>query len=104
MTVTPIGCQTVLRAKRGGSPSVSVFAAEHGLDPQRIYPLATAARRSEHTTFRELIVRTDARHGDAKVTAFEIALASGAVVRVPQSFNGAALAGLLEVLAQVRAC
>jgi len=35
-------------------------------------------------------------------SAFEVVLTSGVVVRVPSSFDGDALAGLLEVLA--RAC
>jgi hypothetical protein len=41
---------------------------------------------------------------NADDTGFEIVLASGDVVRVPTSFDDAALGRLLEVLAQVRAC
>jgi hypothetical protein len=59
--------------------------------------------QAEPTTFEELIVRPAARP-DAADNRFEIALASGDLVRVPPSFDGAALTRLLEVLAQVRAC
>src|ERR1019366_8187182 len=51
----------------------------------------------ERTTFRELIVRPS-----AAASTFEVVLTSGIVVRVPSSFDGDALARLLEVVA--RAC
>jgi hypothetical protein len=90
---------------RSGKP-VSVFAAEHGLDPQRVYLWRRRLGGAEPTTFQELIVRPSARRAvsDAAGNSFEIVLASGDVVRVPACFDGAALARLLEVLAQVRAC
>ncbi|HTB72526.1 MAG TPA: transposase [Polyangiaceae bacterium] len=88
---------------RSGKP-VSVFAAEHGLDPQRLYSWRRRLGKAEPTTFQELIVRPPPRisvvDGDAP---FEVALPSGVVVRVPTSFNAAALERLLEVL-QARAC
>ena len=90
---------------RSGQP-VSVFAAEHGLDPQRVYLWRRRLGGAEPTTFEEVIVRPAARRvvGDAAHNWFEIVLASGDVIRVPPCFDGAALARLLEILAQVRAC
>jgi transposase-like protein len=88
---------------RSGKP-VRVFATEHGLDPQRLYLWRRRLGEAERTTFQELMVRAPARVADAEGSAFEIVLASGEVVRVPQSFDGAALTRLLEILAQVRAC
>ena len=89
--------------QRSGKP-VSVFAAEQGLDPQRLYSWRRRLGKAEPTTFQEVIVRPSSRisiaGGD---TPFEIALPSGVVIRVPTSFNAAALERLLEVL-QARAC
>ena len=95
----------VLAALRRSGKPVSVFAAEHGLDPQRVYLWRRRLGGAEPTTFQELIVRPAAgRAADAAGNSFEIVLVSGDVVRVPSSFDGAALARLLEVVAQVRAC
>jgi transposase-like protein len=93
-------------AAEGSGQSVSVFAAEHGVDPQRVYVWRRRLGEAERTTFQELTVRSPARRprAEADDASFEIALASGAVVRVPQSFDGAALARLLDVLTQVRPC
>jgi|SRR5579862_5243403 len=81
---------------RSGRP-VGVFAQEHGLDPQRLYAWRRRLAKGEPTTFRELIVRSP-----PTAAFFEVVLASGVVVRVPSSFDGEALARLLDVLA--RAC
>jgi hypothetical protein len=90
---------------RSGKP-VRVFAAEHGIDPQRVYLWRRRLGGAEPTTFQELVVRPASgrtvAHADG--TGFEILLASGDVVLVPASFDGAALGRLLELLAQVRAC
>ena len=89
--------------QRSGKP-VSVFAAERGLDPQRLYAWRRRLGKAEPTIFQELTVPSSPRisvvDGDAP---FEVALPSGVVVRVPASFNAAALERLLEVL-QARAC
>jgi transposase len=89
--------------RRSGKP-VSVFATEQGLDPQRLYSWRRRLGKAEPTTFQELIVRPSPRisviNGDAP---FEVALPSGVVVRVPASFDAAALERLLGVL-QGRAC
>ncbi|HEY4178765.1 MAG TPA: transposase [Kofleriaceae bacterium] len=82
--------------ERSGRP-VGVFAAEHGLDPQRLHAWRRRLAGGEPTTFRELIVRSP-----PAAASFEVVLASGVVVRVPSSFDGDALARLLDVLA--RAC
>ena len=96
----------VLTALRRSGKPVSVFAAEHGLDPQRVYLWRRRLGGAERTTFQELIVGPTTPRTAANVdgTGFEIVLASGDVVRVPPSFDGAALTRLLEVLTQVRAC
>jgi len=96
----------VLAALRRSGKPVSVFAADHGLDPQRVYLWRRRLGGAEPTTFQELIVRPAARRvvADAADNGFEIVLASGDLVRVPPSFDGAALTRLLEVLAQVRTC
>jgi transposase-like protein len=97
----------VLAALRRSGKPVSVFAAEHGLDPQRVYLWRRRLGGAERTTFQELIVRRAAGRAVADAVVgdpFEIVLVSGDVVRVPSSFDGAVLARLLEVVAQVRAC
>jgi transposase-like protein len=93
--------RTVLEAlERSGQP-VSAFAAEHGLDPQRVYLWRRRLGASaERTTFRELVVRGSAE----RATAFEVVLSTGVTVRVPASFDADALARLLDVLSRVAAC
>jgi hypothetical protein len=88
--------------QRSGKP-VSVFAAEQGLDPQRLYSWRRLGV-AEPTTFQELVVRSappiSITDGGAP---FELVLRSGFIVRVPSSFDAAALERLLEVL-QSGAC
>jgi transposase-like protein len=103
---TPEDARAVIVALERSGKSVSTFAVEHGLDPQRVYLWRRRLGKAEPTTFREIVVhaspsRADGPRGDA---AFEIALTSGIVVRVPASFDEAALARLLEVLVRVREC
>jgi transposase-like protein len=85
---------------------VSVFAAEHGFDPQRLYSWRRRLGKAEPTTFRELTVRPSAAASlsPSAGAAFEIVLGSGVVVRVPGSFDAAGLERLLEVLARAHAC
>jgi transposase-like protein len=84
--------------QRSGKP-VSVFAAEQGLDPQRLYSWRRRLGDAEPTTFQELVVRSappiSITDGGAP---FELVLRSGVIVRVPSSFDAAALDRLLEVL------
>jgi hypothetical protein len=82
--------------------AVNVSAAERGLDPQRLYSWRRRLGKAERTTFQELIVRPAPQISVTDgVASFELALPSGVVVRVPASFNTAALERRLEVL---RAC
>jgi transposase-like protein len=91
--------RNALAALQRSGKAVSVFAAEHGLDPQRLYSWRRRLGKAEPTMFQEVIVRPAARisvtDGDAP---FEVVLRSGVVVRVPTSFNATALERLLEVL------
>ena len=86
--------------ERSGKP-VAVFAAEHGLDAQRLYAWRRRLGGAEPTRFQELIVRPSS--GVSVGAPFEIVLPSGVVVRVPTSFDAAALERLLTVL-QAGAC
>lgn len=95
----------VIAALEGSGKSVRAFAAEHGLDPQRVYAWRRRLGGAEPTTFREVIVQPHAPLTvRSEQASFEIALASGDVVRVPPSFDAATLGRLLEVLVQARAC
>jgi transposase-like protein len=91
--------RNALAALQRSGKAVSVFAAEQGLDPQRLYSWRRRLGKAEPTTFQEVIVRPASRisvtDGEAP---FELVLASGVIVRVPTSFNAAALERLLEVL------
>jgi len=91
----------VLAALETSGKSVRAFALERGLDPQRIYAWRRRLAVGELTSFREV---TPARIIAAEAACFEIGLGNGAVVRVPPSFDATALARLLEVLSQARAC
>jgi hypothetical protein len=76
---------------RSGKP-VSAFAAEHGLDPQRVYLWRRRLGGAERTTFQELMVRPAVRRtATDEGTGFEIVLRTGDMVRVPPCFEGAAL-------------
>jgi transposase-like protein len=92
--------------ERSGQP-VRAFAEENGLDPQRLYMWRrrfAAVAGGDTTTFRELIVRPSAVVEDGDEGRLEIVLTSGVVVRVPPSFDAAALARFLDVLLQARGC
>ncbi|HEX3594863.1 MAG TPA: transposase [Polyangiaceae bacterium] len=95
----------VLDALARSGKSVARFAADLGLDPQRVYAWRRRLGGAEPTRFQELVVRGPAPFSvGADAPAFEIALATGEVVRVPASFDAAALARLLDVLVRARAC
>ena len=97
--------EVIAAFERSGKP-VALFAADHGLDPQRIYAWRRRLGEAELTTFQEIVVRPVPAHADAAAhrSSFEIALASGEIVRVPPSFDGPDLARLLDVLARSRSC
>jgi hypothetical protein len=96
--------RVVLAALEESGKPVRVFAEEHGIDPQRLHAWRRRVAGGDRTTFRELIVR---RSGTPTVFAsgdwFEVVLPSGVSVRVPPSFDPAALERLLAVL-QASAC
>ena len=98
--------EVIAELQRAGQ-SVPVFAAERGVDPQRVY---LWRRRLggviERAPFREVVVRrSHSQPMDGPQSPwFEIALGSRCVVRVPTSFDAAALRRLLEVLAAASAC
>lgn len=90
--------------ERSGKP-LRTFAEEHGLDPQRLYFWRRRVAVGDRTTFQEVIVRPSPIPSEiAEEAPFEIVLGSGAVVRVPPSFDATALTRLLDVLAQARGC
>jgi transposase-like protein len=75
--------------EESGQP-VSVFAARHGLDTQRLYLWRRRLRQTRRPAFIE-VKPAAARH-------IEIELRSGRVLRVPEHFDAASLGELLEVL------
>ena len=102
---TEMQAREVITALARSGKSVNAFAAEHGLDPQRVYLWRRRAAESDGTMFRELVVRPSAAVSVAeRQEPFEVVLPSGLVVRVPASFDAVSLCRLLEVLVQARAC
>jgi transposase-like protein len=106
---TESDARVVLAALQQSGKPVRVFAEEHGLDPQRLYlwrRRLAAVAGGDVTTFRELIVRPPSADSAASsnADAFVIVLGSGVVVRVPPSFDSAALTRLLEALTRAHAC
>jgi transposase-like protein len=97
----------VIAALERSGQSVRAFAAAHGLDAQRVYlwrrRFRAGSANAEPTTFRELTV-PHAGIARPELAAFEIVLASGAVVRVPAKFDSEALALLLDVMGRAPAC
>lgn len=95
----------VIAALERSGQSVSTFAADHGLDPQRVYLWRRRLGVAEPTTFQEILVRPAASPLLVPPGAsFEVALTSGDIVRVPPAFDAAALARLLDVLIRARSC
>jgi transposase-like protein len=86
--------------------SVSAFASEHGLDAQRLYLWRRRLGEAELTTFQELAVRpaTVPREEASADAPFEIALATGHVLRIPTSFETRGLARLIDILAKAGMC
>jgi transposase-like protein len=95
----PEDAREVIAALERSDKPVSTFAADHGLDPQRVYAWRRRLGGAERTTFQELVVRPP-----LDAAPFEVALTSGDIVRVPPSFDAAALARLLDVMLKARAC
>jgi hypothetical protein len=95
----------VIAALERSGKSVAAFAAEHALDPQRVYLWRRRVAGGNGSTFREIVVRPSSvvSVGDRN-GPFEVVLPCGIAVRVPASFDAVALSRLLEVLVQARAC
>jgi transposase len=97
--------RTALAALQRSGKSVRAFAKEHGVDPQRLWSWRRRVAEGDRTTFRELIVRpSSAAQTPEERSPFEIRLPSGIVIRVSAGFESDALARLLDVLEQTRAC
>ena len=103
---TEADAHAALAALRDSGEPVSVFAAAHGLDPQRLY----VWRRRFATTpaarcFEEIVVRPSGvsrstpRDGD-----FALVFSSGHTLRIPAAFDAQELRRLLDVLAETFAC
>jgi hypothetical protein len=102
---TEAEARSALAALERSGKSVREFAEEHGLDAQRLWSWRRRVARGDRTTFREWTVRPSAPIATQQEQgAFEIALPSGIVIRVPAAFEPAALARLLDVLVQARTC
>ncbi|WP_233561322.1 transposase [Sorangium cellulosum] len=86
--------------------SLSAFAVREGLDPQRLgrwrRRLGPAAMPPFEEVPRDQVGAVLA--GDGRTERFEVMLACGRVVRVPESFDASALRRLLEVVDEVGAC
>jgi|HubBroStandDraft_3_1064219.scaffolds.fasta_scaffold292060_3 hypothetical protein len=97
----------VISALERSGKTVSAFAEERGIDPQRVYlwrrRLGGVAAQPR---FQEVLVRSSLGQPEGGHTSpwFEIGTGSGYVVRVPTSFDAASLRRLLEVLAAAGAC
>ena len=103
---TPEEAREVLDALDRSGSTVRAFAAERGIDPQRLYQWRCRLGKAERTTFHEITVRPPVTVAERRMGSepFEIGLPSGAVLRVPASFDSDALARLLDVLSRARSC
>jgi DNA-binding NarL/FixJ family response regulator/transposase-like protein len=100
---TPDEARDVIAALEQSGKSVSLFAAEHDLDAQRLYVWRRRlGARAERTTFEEVAVRAPVG-GRAlrEAEGFEVQLPSGTVIRLPESFEPAALVMRSVILARV---
>jgi transposase-like protein len=90
--------------------ALSAFALEMGLEPQRLLHWRRVLAPTKDAAFEEVVRRPTVRGTRGDVVAgvaqgcCEVVLASGRVVRVPESFNAEALARLLAVVEEVGVC
>src|ERR1700734_1787781 len=84
--------------ERSGQP-VSTFAAEHDIDPQRLYVWRRRLGEAERTTFRGLEIRRS-RPDLRGCAPFELPPPPGTPLGFPATFAPVSLARLLEVLAR----
>jgi hypothetical protein len=89
--------RAVLSAQEASGLCVAAYAAEAGLDPQRLYAWRRKLAGNDGVpTFVELAPPSRER--------MEIVLRDGRVVRIPDAFNAEALRHLLEVLEPTASC
>ncbi len=81
--------KAIAALEESGQP-LSVFAAQHGVDSQRLYLWRRRLRQTRRPAFIEVT--------PAAARLIEIELRSGHVLRVPEHFDAASLRKLLEVL------
>ncbi|MHB8533588.1 MAG: IS66 family insertion sequence element accessory protein TnpA [Solirubrobacteraceae bacterium] len=81
--------EAIAALEESGQP-VSVFAARHGLDAQRLYLWRRRLRQPGRPAFIEV--------KSAAGRCIEVELQSGRVLRVPERFDAESLRELLEVL------
>lgn len=101
--------QALVALARSGLP-LTAFAIQEGLSPQRLSRWRSRLGPTSTPMFEEIPKIEIASAIDLRVgarsapEAFEIVLSSGCMVRVPASFDAAALGRLLTVLEEVGAC
>lgn len=101
--------QALAALGRSGLP-LTTFAIREGLSPQRLSRWRSRLGPGSAPTFEEVPTSKIASAVDDDAEArsgpepFEVVLSSGRIVRVPASFDAAALGRLLAVVDQVRAC
>jgi transposase-like protein len=104
---TEADARAALAALRESGQSVSLFAAAHGLDRQRLYVWRRRfAQTSAVRPFEEIVVRPprDARSTPVASGGFTIMLSSGHTLRVPTAFDVDDLRRLVDVLAETSVC
>jgi transposase-like protein len=103
---TPEEASQALAALEQSGLELTAFAIREGLDPQRLSRwrrrLAASMPVFEEVITSEVIAAGAATH--ERQERFEIVLASGRVVRVPESFDAGALRRLLAIVDEVRPC
>jgi hypothetical protein len=107
---TPKEARQALAALEKSGQTLTAFAITQGLDPQRLVRWRRILSAMPAPLFEEILpsVVATANAGDFVATGtqgcFEIVLASGRIVRVPESFDASALRRLLAVVEEGRAC
>lgn len=95
---TAAQARAALFALQESGLSLAAFAKREGIEPKRLYNwqarLRSGVARTEKPDFVEVISRA--------TEPLEIVLSNGHVVRIPPSFDAAALRRLLEILSQAK--
>jgi hypothetical protein len=102
----PSDASEVLAALERSGLSVGRFAAQHGLDPNRVHKwrrrLGVKASGAERPLrFREVALSRRDALGHDRLDGFEVVLPSGHVVRVGRSFDAKALRSLLRLVSEL---